>query len=247
MTKKFVWQGIAAVLCIGLCSLCIRDFVGAQGASSSYRINESYFGPGGQLNSNSTNYQTDPGQQAVGGTGGSGTSTNYTVQSGSVTASEPRLLCALNTASINFGSLSTSLPATGTATFSVLNYTAYGYIVSIIGSPPSNSGHALTNLASNASSTPGTEQFGINLVDNSTPNVGTNPVQVPDNTFSFGEIATNYDTVNSFRYAQGETIASGPKSSGQTDFTISYLINASTTTPGGKYSGNQTIVCTGRY
>ena len=62
-----------------------------------------------------------------------------------------------------------------------------------------------------------------------------------------GAAASNYNTANNFRYNGGETIASAPKTSGQTNYTISYIVNAATTTPGGSYSGNQTLVCTGTY
>lgn len=223
--------------------------VNAQGSSSNYRINESFIGPGGVLDSSSTSYQFQSGQQSVGNTGvGNGSSTNFQTQLGATTTNDPRLECAITSSAINFGNLSTSVAATGTATFRVLNYTAYGYVVNIAGSPPTNSGHALANMSSTGPSVTGTEQFGINLVANTSPTTfGADPVQVPDNTFSFGVAAANYNTANNFRYVSGEAIASGPKSSGQTDYTISYIANVSTTTPGGQYGGNQVIICTGTY
>jgi hypothetical protein len=229
--------------------LAISDFVDAQGASSNFRIDESDIGPGSQLDSSSSNYQFESGQQSVGSIGvGENGSTNFQTQNGPITTADPRLQCLINTAAVNFGSLSTSVTATGTATFKVLNYTAYGYVVNIIGNPPSYSGHTLTNLAANAASTPGTEQFGINLVANTAPiTFGADPVQVPSNTFSFGSAATNYNTTNSYRYVNGETIASATRSSGETDYTISYIVNVSTISPSGSYSGNQVILCTGTF
>lgn len=224
------------------------------GTSTNYRIDESFVGPGGSLESNSTNYKTAPGGQAIGngaadtGSGNESSSTNYRNQGGSQTTDDPSLTCTVGTSSINFGALSTSTTATGTATFNVLNYTAYGYIVQIIGNTPNSGAHNLTALSSNAASSAGTEQFGINLVANTSPTTfGANPVQVPGGSFSYGVAATNYNTTNSYRYVAGETIASAPKSSGETDYTISYIINVSTTTAGGSYSGNQTLVCVGTY
>lgn len=233
--------------------LCLAVFVPAVRAQSSqspnYQIDESFIGPGGTLESGSTNYLTAPGGQSIGNTGGAGDSgsTNYQAQSGATTTSDPSLACITNTSSANFGTLSTSVVATATASFSVLNYTSYGYVVQTVGTAPSNGSHTLSALASNAASTPGTEQFGINLVDNTTPNIGANPTQVPNSSFSYGEAASNYDTANSFRYVQGETIAFAPKTSGQTDYTISYITNISNTTPGGSYTGSQALVCTGTY
>ena len=233
--------------------LCLAVFVPAVRAQSSqspnYQIDESFIGPGGTLESGSTNFQTAPGGQSIGNTGGAGDSgsTNYQAQSGATTTSDPSLACITNTSSVNFGALSTSVAATATATFSVLNYTSFGYVVQTIGTAPSNGSHTLNSLASNAASTPGTEQFGINLVDNTSPNIGSDPQQVPNPTFSYGEAGANYDTADSFRYVQGETIALAPKTSGQTDYTISYITNISNTTPGGSYTGSQVLVCTGTY
>lgn len=223
--------------------------VNAQGTSSNYRIDESYIGPGGTLESSSNNYSVDPGQSSVGNAGGVGesSSTNYGTQSGSTTTSDPRLVCTVNSGSLNLGALSNSVTVSGTATFSVLNYTAYGYNVTMLGGSPTNGSHALNPLSSNAPSTIGTEQFGINLKDNSTPDIGAEATQVPSGSFSFGTAATNYNLADSFRYVSGETIAQAPKSSGQTDYTISYIINTSTNTPGGSYLGNQTLLCTGTY
>jgi len=94
----------------------------------------------------------------------------------------------------------------------------------------------------------GTEQFGMNLVANTSPTTfGANPVQTPDSSFSSGAAASNYDTANNFRYVAGETIAYASESSGLTDYTISYIINAANTTAGGTYSGAQTLVCVGTY
>lgn len=243
--KRLV-QGLVMVFIVWILGGTIAS---AQSASSNYQINESFIGPGGSLESNSSNFGTAPGQQAVGNTAvGESESNNFRAQSGSVTTDDPALSCTVGTSSINFGSLSTSVPATATATFSVLNYTAYGYVVQVVGNPPSTGSYTLANMSSNGSSTPGTEQFGINLVANTAPTTfGANPVQTPDSSFSSGAAATNYNTANSYRYVNGETIASAGESSGLTDYTISYIVNTSNTTAGGTYSGEQTLVCVGTY
>lgn len=247
MIKK---SGVAGVVLICSCLwLFGMVIVNAQGASTNFRIDESFVGPGGNLESNSTNYGLDPGQSSVGNSGGVGesSSTNFGVQSGSTTTSDPRLSCAVNSSSLNFGALSTAATVSTTATFSVLNYTAYGYNVSVLGSPPNNGSHTLAAMSSTGPRVIGTEQFGINLKDNATPNVGAEPVQIPSSTFSFGGPTANYGTADNFRFVTGEAVATAPKSSGQTDYTVSYIINTANTTPGGQYSGNQTFLCTGTY
>lgn len=248
LKQKYSYR-FAATLAVLFCASFLYEGLALAGSSTNYRIDESYFGPGGVLDSGSTNYQFQSGQQSLGNTGvGEGSSNNFQTQAGATTTNDPRLSCVINTSSINFGGLSTSVATTATATFSVLNYTSYGYVVSIIGNPPSNGSHTLANMNSTAASSAGTEQFGINLVANTSPaTFGADPVQIPDNTFSFGSAASNYNSANNFRYNSGDTIAQATKSSGQTNYTISYIVNAATTTPGGSYSGNQALVCTGTY
>ncbi|MBP7807245.1 hypothetical protein KA047_01990 [Candidatus Saccharibacteria bacterium] len=244
MKRVLVYLGIIVAvvnLSVGL--------VAAQSSSSNFQIEESFVGPGGSLESNSTNYGTAPGQQAVNGVGGGpSASTNFRADSGPISTDDPSLSCTVDTASVNFGALSTSVAATATATFSVLNYTSYGYIVQIVGSPPSTGSYTLAGMTSTGPSAPGTEQFGINLVANTSPTTfGANPVQTPDSSFSSGAAASNYNTANNFRYVAGETIASAAASSGLTEYTMSYIINAANTTAGGTYSGEQTLVCVGTY
>lgn len=242
-SRRLFILGVAVLACLALGSTST-----ALSSSSSYRIDEDFIGPGGNLDASSTNYELESGKSTLGNGGvGESSSTNFATQSGATTTADPRLACVLNTASLNLGALSTAATAVGVATFNVLNYTSYGYVVSILGNPPSSGGHTLASMSSNAGSIIGTEQFGINLKANTTPSVGADPVQVPSGTFSFGGAATNYSTANSFRYVPGETIASATKTSGETDYTISYIVNTATTTPGGSYTGSQTILCTGTY
>lgn len=217
-------------------------------SSTNYKINEDSLGNGGSGTTGASNsYQV---QDSVGGSAGIGdsSSTNFQTKSGPVTTDDPNLSVSLNTSSVALGALQTSLTRTGTANFTVLNYTSYGYIVQIIGSPPSNGARTLQAMSTNAASAAGTEQFGINLVANTSPTtLGADPVQTPNATFSFGTAAANYNTANSYRYVAGETIASAPKSSGTTSYTMSYIANIGINTPGGSYSGNQTIVVVGTY
>ena len=216
----------------------------AQGfTSANYQVPEPAVGFDGSFSSGSTNYQT---LQAVGGDAiGNSSSTSFQVQAGARTTPDPALSFTVLTYNSVFGSFSPTVAATTTSTFSVVDYTSYGYAVQIIGTPPTNGSHSITAMSTTGTSTPGTEQFGINLVANTLPVVfGASP---NNGSFGFGTAASNYNTANNYRYVSGETIASAPKSSGETIYTISYLINVSSITPGGQYSSNQSIVCTGTY
>lgn len=215
----------------------------APSASTNYKFNESAIGSGGLNQSSSASYQ---GRDSVGDIGiGNSASSNYQVNAGSTTTNDPSLSVAVGGASVNFGSFTASSATTSTATFTILNYTSYGYIVQIAGNPPSNGVTTLTAMASNGPSVAGTSQFGINLVANTSPaSFGANPNV---GQFGFGVAATNYNTPNSYRYVNGETIVQSTKSSGLTTYTISYLINVPGLTPGGIYTSDQTIIVVGTY
>lgn len=211
--------------------------------SPSYQFNESVIGTGGQLEANSTNYQASgaTGDLVVGNTA----SANYQIDAGTKTTNDPTLSFSLSSSAINFGSFTASSATTTTANFSVSNYTSYGYVVQILGSPPTNGSHTIPAMTTTGPSQPGVEQFGINLVANTSPtSLGANP---NNGQFGFGGAAPSYATSNQYRYVNGETIALASKSSGVTSYTISYLINVAGLTPGGQYTSDQTIIVTGSY
>lgn len=215
--------------------------------SNSYQIDEDFVGGGGSIDSSSSNYRS---QDSIGATAvGDGATTSGTkTQSGATTTNDPTLEFSVSTSSISLGNLMTSQAATATATFSVRNYTSYGYIVQVLGTPPKITSHTLSAPSSPAAAAAGTEQFGINLAANTSPvALGAAPQQVPDSSYSFGASATGYNTANQYKYVSGDTIASAPKSSGQTTYTISYIANISTDTPQGQYSTAHQLICTGTY
>lgn len=242
MSKNFL--GVCGlILALLLCLAAKTAPASAELQSANYRFDESAIDSGSLLEGNSNNYK------ATGATGdlvvGESSSSGYNIQTGSKTTGDPALSFAITSGSVDFGEFTTSAATVTTATFSVTNYTSYGYAVQIFGTPPSYGGHTITSMATSESSVPGTEQFGINLVANTQPqSFGASP---DNGLFGFGTAAENYNTANKYRFVSGETIASAPKSSGKTIYTVSYIVNVSSMTPGGQYSGNQTIIVTGTY
>lgn len=213
----------------------------AQSSSTNYKVEESFFGTGGELDASSTNYRAkqSAGELVV----GNSASANYQFQGGFNTSDEPLLEVAVNGGTYDMGNLDMSSTGAVTASFTVRNYLSSGYVVQLNGTPPTDSvsGHTLDAMAAAASSTPGTEQFGVNLVDNGNPDIGSNPAQVPDNTYSFGTAVAGYDTANLFKFVDGDTIAMSPKSSGQTNYALSIIANVARATPSGQYGGHLSL------
>ncbi len=230
----------------------------AQSSSSHYQVNEVFFGSGGELNSCSASYcsKQTAGEIAAGNAAG----TAFKTQAGFNTQRDPYLAFSVAGGSTDLGTLSTAATATTTSTFAVKTYLASGYVVQFVSNPPSVNGtitHQLTPLSSPTASAISSEQFGLNLVQNNVncadgihhapANFGAAPVQVPDNTFSFGTVASDYGTCGLFKYAKGDTIASSTKSSGETDYTVSFMYNISPLTPDGLYTFNGTLVATSTF
>jgi hypothetical protein len=209
-------------------------FAETTSSSTNYQVTQTDFSSGSTLNSCSGTYcaQASVGDSAV----GDAASANQTAQFGPVTNSQPLLEVIVNAGTSNLGVLSTTTTATKTTTVKVRNYLSGGYIMQIVGTPPTYDGHSLATNSTPTASTPGTEQFGINAAANTTPNVGAAAVQVPDSTTSFGVVSDNYKTPNLFMFNSGDVIATSPKQSGETDYTISMIVNISSGTPAGHYS-----------
>ena len=211
--------------------------------SQSYKFEYTDLGGGGLNLSSSPNYQSvlSTTDAAV----GTSSSNNFQTESGSQTTGDPSLSFTVDTGTSSFGIFSPTATSTATSTFSVSNYTSYGYAVQILGNPLNNSGNTITPMSTTDISRPGENQFGINLVANTSPaTFGANPNH---GQFGVGSAASNYATPNQFRYVSGETIAIGPKSSGVTTYTISYMVNVNSLMPGGEYATNLALVCIATY
>jgi len=209
----------------------------AQSSSTNYKVNETFFGTGGELDPSSANYKA---QQSAGElTVGNSASNNYQMQAGFNTTDAPVLEFVVNGGTYDLGILDPSITGSVAVTFSVRNYLSSGYVVQVSGTTPTSADgtHSLTAMSSLAGSSPGTEQFGINLAQNSNPSIGSAPSQYPDSSFSFGSAISGYDSPNNFKYINGDNIAFSNKSSGQTNYTLSVIANVARTTPSGQYGG----------
>jgi hypothetical protein len=221
-----------------LLSLVFVGGAAAQYVSPNYKVNETFFGSGGSLDSASTNYsaKTAAGELGVGNI----SSPNFQANAGFNTTNTILMELNVTGGTFDMGVLDDSQVHQQSTTFTVKDYLSNGYTVQVLGNPPNNGSHLMTAISSAGSSNPGTEQFGINLAANNLSGVGpfgAAPSQVPDSTFGFGHAISPYDTSNLFKYISGDTVARSDKSTGVTLYTISFIENVSRITPGGSYGG----------
>lgn len=230
-------------------SLCAVPAVAlaAQSASSNYQVNEVFFGSGGELNACSSSYcsKQSAGESAVGTT----SSANYKAQGGFNTDRQPYLEFTVSNTNIDLGKLSTTSTRTATANFTIKAYLSHGYSIVNASDPPSNNGYVMQAItAAPTASSAGTEQFGINLVSNTSPiSFGADKTYTPDSTFSNGLVAPDYSNHNMFVYRKNDVVAYSNASSSYTNYTISYIFNISSVTPGGTYELHHVLVATATY
>lgn len=205
-------------------------------SSSNYKVSETQFGGGSTQQTCSTQYCA---QVTLGNTSSNNqpVSTSASFDPIAPDSNDPRLDMIVETGSSNLGDLSTEQTATKTVIVRIRNYlNDGGYALQVIGNPPAFKNHTLTTPAVPTASNPGTEQFGLNVVTNTSPSLGANPVQVPSDGMTFGEAADNYKTANQFMYNSGDTVAHSVLKTGRTDYTISIIVNIAPDTPAGNYT-----------
>lgn len=222
-----------------------------QSCSTGYGVSETFFGTGGELEACGTAYcaKQSAGELTVGNT----KSNSFQAQTGFNSDRTPWIgVSIVGSPDVDLGVLSDQSTKTGSVQFKVSAYLSDGYVVQIVGpAPTAEGGHVLSSMSS-AASTTGIEQFGMNIVANTSPLVGSDPAQDPDypsQPFGFGQAkaSSGYDVANTFTYNSGDTIAESTQSSSYTVYTISYLANISGVTPAGTYTTQQSIVATATF
>lgn len=236
--------------------LLLPSITMAQSTSPNYRVEESFFGTGGNVDTSSPNYRA---RQSTGSLGVESTnSTNYRANSGFDTPSEPFLEAAIEGPDVDLGTLSATTTSYASSqggscncTFYVRSYLSSEYSVLSASQPPTSENNDVIDAKSVQGAPSGSstvEEFGINLVANTAPGTfGATPVNVPDNSFADGQAATGYQTANQFKYVPNDIIARSPATAGnqavgRTDYTISYIIKVSTLTPAGLYAMHQNLI-----
>jgi len=226
---------LALVFCVGFGGTAHAG--STQSSSTNYSISEVQIGGNGSAQHDcSTTYCA---QEQVGDTvDGTGSSANYSAQFGGDTTDTPLLEVIIDGGTQELGVLQPTTTATASFGVKVRSYLSDGYAMYITGSPPSQGEHTLNTLDASCpcTSQPGTEQFGINLAANTSPDIGKNPEQVPSSSYGFGTAESDYDQSNLFKYHSGDEVGDSPMSSGETDYTISMIMNISNATPGGHYT-----------
>lgn len=144
--------------------------------------------------------------------------------------------------SIDFGDFDPLLTRSATSVMQATTNAANGYSITVNGTTLASGVNTIPACGGGCPSTTGTGQFGLNLRDNNTPNVGANPSGTGSGTFT-----GNYGTVDQYRFNSGEAVASAGAPTNANTFTSSYIVNIGGAQAAGVYTATMTYVCTASF
>ncbi len=139
---------------------------------------------------------------------------------------------------VNFGNLSEFAASSGTTQMLTATNAGNGYTLTVNGTTMVSGTNIIGALAASDVSRPGVSQFGLNLVANTTPNVGTNPQGTGTAT-----PAPGYDVANFYKFNSGDVVATLSNTDEYRLFTSSYIVNIPHGQPVGVYVATLTYIC----
>lgn len=144
----------------------------------------------------------------------------------------------------DMGELSPTSTLTAQSQMAVGTNASGGFAVTVVGDPPTAGNNVIETPSVPTESRPGTDQFGINLVENTAPAIGLDP---EGNDFLNATPTTDYGVRNKYKYRSGDVVASAPNVSLMKKFTVSYILNTSRDLKAGVYTTTITYVASGRF
>jgi hypothetical protein len=143
----------------------------------------------------------------------------------------------------DMGDLSSGLTLSASSQMAAGTNATNGYVITANGPTMTAGLNTIAALKNPAPSNPGTNQFGINLVENTTPDIGSDPDGAATNTI----LGPNYEIPNEFVYNSGDVVAESIGVSLIRRFTVSYIVNSAANLPAGVYTTTLTFICSGRF
>lgn len=138
---------------------------------------------------------------------------------------------------VDVGELSTEHASAATSQMLVATNANYGYDITVYGTTMTSGNNIIPALANNDVSRPGTAQFGMNLRANVAPSTGDDPSGLGS-----GEPTSQYNIPNTYRFDNGDVVASSSQPDNLREFTASYLVNVPNTQQPGIYVTTLTYV-----
>jgi len=215
-------------------------------SSSNYKISADVFGSGGDVGSASASYfLADTLGEAVANSATS-TSDSYGIKAGfEEMYPDQTLTFSTSAAAIELGQLAASSVSSASHSLTVDTNADGGFTITVAGSTLTSGSNTIAALATAAAAAVGTEQFGLNLVANTNPVVGSDPA----GTAPIGVVNAPFATANQFAFndTTTQTVASSAGSTNATTYTVSYIANIASNTVSGTYTTSVTYSATANF
>jgi len=143
----------------------------------------------------------------------------------------------------DMGTLDPKTTLTAQSQMAVGTNASGGFAITVNGTSMTAANNVVESPTSPIKSTPGKNQFGINLVENIDPAVGKNP----EGEFTNAVASLNYATPDKYMFVPGDVVAYSPNVSLMKKFTVSYILNTSPTLRAGVYSTTVNFIASGRF
>lgn len=143
----------------------------------------------------------------------------------------------------NMGDLNTSSTLTAQSQMAVGTNASGGFAITANGTAMSSGTNTIQGTSRPSESRPGTNQFGINLAENSTPDIGSEP----EGEWANAVVSADYSIPNRYKFVSGDVIAYSPNVSLMKKYTVSYILNSSPQLRAGVYSTTVTYIASGRF
>lgn len=143
----------------------------------------------------------------------------------------------------DMGELSPQSTLTAQSQMAVGTNATAGFAITANGDSLAAGTNVIDGLPTPTESRQGSNQFGINLVENTAPQVGSDPQGAWVNAVP----AADYSVPNRYKYVSGDLIAFSPNVSLMKKFTVSYIVNSSENLRAGVYTTTITFIASGRF
>ncbi len=143
---------------------------------------------------------------------------------------------------LELGELSASAARSGTSQFAVATNDPAGYTTSVIGTTLTSGNNVIPAAAAPQPSSPGNGQFGINLRNNTAPDVGEEPTGLGS-----GTISADYGTVDQYKFVSGDQLVASADPTEFNTFTVSYIANVAASQAPGAYAATMTYIATAAF
>ena len=140
--------------------------------------------------------------------------------------------------SLDLGDFSSNVTSSASSQFRANTNADNGYNVSVYGTTMTSGNNYIDALTSPTLSLKGSNQFGINLANNSIPDVGQDAVGP-----GVATVDPDYSNFNLYQFNSGDTIATVGGPSDNVTFTVSYIVNIAKQQAAGIYSTTMSYVC----